>query len=127
MNNNPQKENIFIGSFLIGLVISFIVIMFPHLSNSQRTFMPISHGNYYTYADNIEWGSFKCAFGEIHQINSTGMTVAEFLSADLSFDQIMKSTFDHFGIMVIIALVLTGIISLFRIHENDQNKFEEIN
>lgn len=138
MNVPQQKEEVIFTSFLISLVVSFLIVLLPHVGggNSQRTYMPKSSGsssqgfnstfNYYTYSDAVEWGSFKCVLGNIHSIDTSGMTIGDFMSAELGFDQIMKSAFEHFGLMAIIAVVLTAIISILRLHENDQNKFEEI-
>ncbi len=83
-------------------------------------------GTYYTYADKVLWGSYKCAFGEIHSLNVEGMTISEFSSSDLSFDQVIKSTFEHLGILLIITFLFTAVISVFRLFENDQEKFKEI-
>lgn len=138
MSAPQQKEEVVFTSLLIAFIISFLIVLLPHIGggNSQRTYMPKSSGagsqgynstfNYYTYSDAVEWGSFKCVLGNIHSIDTTGMTIGDFMNADLGFDQILKSTFEHFGLMAIITFVLTAIISILRLHENDQNKFEEI-
>ena len=129
MSAPQHKEEVVFTSLLIAATIAFFLLLFPHMGggNKDRTFWANSNGSsYYTYADKIASGSFKCAFGETHTIQTEGMSVWEFSSAELSFDQILKSTFEHFGLMAIIAVVLTAIISILRLHENDQNKFEEI-
>ncbi len=130
MGESQQKEQVIFTSFLIAAIITFIIVLFPHMGvgNKDRTFWTNTNGSsYYTYADKISSGSFKCAFGESHAIQTDGMSVWEFGSAELSFDQVIKSTFEHFGLIAIITVVLTAIISILRLHENDQNKFEEIN
>lgn len=129
MSHPQQKEEVIFTSLLIAAIIAFLVVLFPHMGagNKDRTFWTSSNGSsYYTYADKIASGSFKCAFDENHAIQTEGMSVWEFSSAELSFDQILKSTFEHLGLMAIITIVLTAIISMLRLHENDQNKFEEI-
>jgi hypothetical protein len=129
MSASQQKEEVVFTSFLISSIIAFLIVIVPHLGegNKDRMFWTNSNGSsFYTYADKIASGSFKCVFGESHAIQTEGMSVSEFSSADLSFDDILKSTFEHFGLMAIITVVLTAIISILRLHENDQNKFEEI-
>lgn len=138
MSATQQKEEVILTSFLIAAIISFLIVLLPHLGsgNSHRTYMPKSSGsgsqgfnstfNYYTYSDALEWGSFDCAFGSVHSIDTSGMSIGDFMSADFSFDQILKSAFEHFGLMAIISIILTAIISMLRLYDNDQNKFEEI-
>lgn len=129
MSAQKQKGEVVLTSFLIAAIIAFLIVIFPHLGegNKDRMFWANSNGSsFYTYADKIASGSFKCAYGESHAIQTEGMSISEFSSADLSFDDILKSTFEHFGLMAIITVVLTAIISILRLHENDQNKFEEI-
>jgi hypothetical protein len=129
MSAPQQKEEVVFTSFLIAAIITFFIVILPHLGtgNKDRMFWTNSNGSsFYTYADKIASGSFKCAFGETHAIQTQGMSVYEFSSAELSFDQILKSTFEHFGLMAIMTIVSTAIISVLRLHENDQNKFEEI-
>jgi hypothetical protein len=129
MSTTQQKEEVIFTSFLIGAIITFLIVLFPHMGvgNKDRTFWTDTGGSgYYTYANKISSGSFNCAFGENHAIQTEGMSVWEFRSAELSFDQVLKSTFEHLVLMSIINVVLTAIISILRLHENDQNKFEEI-
>ncbi len=129
MGTTQNKQEIIFTSFLIVAIITLIIVLLPHIGegNKDRTFWVNSNGsNYYSYSDKIESGNFKCAFGESHIIQTDGMSVWEFRSAELGFDQVFKSTFEHFGLMAIITVILTTLISILRLHENDQNKFEEI-
>jgi len=134
MSKSKSKEEVIFTSFLSAAIVSFLIIMVPHLGNgnNNRTFMPDTSGrggygaSYYTYADKVSWSSYKCAFGEIHSLNVAGMTVSDFISADLGFDQVIKSTFEHIGLLLIITIIFTTIISAFRLFENDQDKFKEI-
>ena len=134
MSASQQKEEVVFTSFLAAAIMSFLIVMVPHLGNgnNNRTFIPDTSGSsgiggtYYTYADKISWGSYKCAFGEIHSLDVTGLTVSEFSSSDLGFGQVMKSTFEHLLLLLIITVIFTIIISLFRLFENDQEKFKEI-
>lgn len=135
MSASQQKEEVIFSSFIAAVVIFFLIIMVPHLGNgnNNRTFMPDTSGSsgiggtYYTYADKISWGSYKCAFGEIHALNEAGLTVSEFSSSDLGFDQVIKSTFEHLGLLLILTITFTTIISMFRLFVDDQDKFKEIN
>ncbi len=134
MSASEQKEEILFTSFLSSAIISLIIVMVPHLGNgnNDRTFMPDTSGSnslggtYYTYSDKVSWGSYKCAFGEIHSLNVEGMTISEFSSSDLGFDQVFKNSFEHIGLLLILTVVISTIISIFRLYENDQEKFKEI-
>ena len=137
MSAPQKKQEVIISSFLIAAIISFLIALIPHFSaENTLKIMPKSNVsssqsfnspfNTYTYSSEVEWASFKCGFGNFHSIETKGKTVGDFMNNDLSFDQILKSTFDHLGLLAIISVVLTTIISILRLLENDQQKFKEI-
>jgi len=127
MNENIDKTQIVFYSAIYGFLISILLVFVGHLSNSDRTFMPESSSyGYYSGASKTLWGSYKCAFGLRHEINTDGVLVYEFSTKSLPTDKLLSDTFSHNTLLTMIGLISTVLISLIWIMNADKNKFKEI-
>jgi hypothetical protein len=128
MNENIDKSKIVITSIFYGFIIPVLIFFLGHLSNSDRTFMTDSNSfGYYTGASKVLWGSYKCVFGDRHQINTDGASVYDFGNQKLSINQAFGDAFSHFSTIAIIGFILTILISIVWMFNADKNKFKEIN
>jgi hypothetical protein len=119
---NSKGQTIFLSA-IFGIIIAFVVILVPHLDNSDRRFMPVSNDGWYTGASRVQFGTYFCGFGSGHKIETNYMSVSDFSDAKAD---IISDSFEHGGLMLIVFLISTSIIAAFWIYSEDKEKFKEI-
>lgn len=119
---NSKGQTIFLSA-IFGITIAFIIVLIPHLDNSDRRFMPASSDGWYTGASRVQYGTYFCGLGTGHEIETNYMNVSDFSNAKAN---IISDSFEHGGLMLIIFLISTAIISAIWIISEDKEKFKEI-
>lgn len=126
MSELRRKDQIIGLSLMVSFFISFFICMIPHIDKSKYNFMPDSgNDGYYTGISRVLSASCECGFGERHILNTNNLNVSDLYNTRNSNS--VYDTFDHFFLMLIIACLLTIIMSVIWIRTIDKNKFEEIN
>ena len=127
MNAKIDKQQIIFITLIFSFIITVVIFFLGHLSNSDRRFMPeTDNSGMYSLGGKVSYGSYKCLFGDFHQIDASGVKAYEFGTKELRFEQLISDTFSHFSSIIIVGIVLTFIISCLWIFNEDSNKFKEI-
>ncbi len=125
MSEQLEKEQIIFSSATISIIIALVIGILPHLNTSDSNFMPDTGGSGYYYGTSrVLYGSYKCGFGERHPLNTNNLTVSDMYNRQSN--NLIADTFEHFLPMLIIAIVLTILISAIWIRSEDEDKFKEI-
>jgi uncharacterized protein YxeA len=125
MSEQLGKDQIIFTSVIISIIVAFVICIIPHFDTSKYYYMPNSSGSgYYTGASSVLYATYECGFGERHQLNSNNLNVSDLY--DKRSNNLIGDTFEHFLLLLIIAVVLTIIISAIWIRSEDEEKFKEI-
>ena len=125
MNINSETRDIILTSTFLAMAIALLICFLPHLSTSDKMFMPETNGSGYYYgSDKVRYGTYKCSFGERHSLNTNNMTVSGVSDAESA--NVLADAFEHFPLMLIITFILTTVMSIVWIQSSDQEKFKEI-
>jgi hypothetical protein len=103
-------------SILIGVGLALIVIVLGHLSPKNWKAMPLTSGNSYAMPLNtpVRTCAYECMFGERHGADCSGKDISNFGSTQLSVGDIFSASFEHMSTFLIIGLIASAIIYIFR-------------
>jgi len=101
-----------IHSIILGFLFSIIIVIAGHFIQDDWTSMPDSRSPHYgTYGASVSWCSYECIFGERHSADCTGKTLSDY---DESKPKILSSSFEHISLIVILGLIISIIIYIFK-------------
>jgi len=126
MSEPLGKDQIIFSSVIISIVLGFIICIIPHFDTSNYNYVRSNNyiNGYYYNSDKVSYATYKCGLGERHELKTENITVSDLNTTQSN--NIIADAFDHFLLMLIIAIVSTIIISVLWIRSEDEEKFKEI-
>ena len=104
-----------IVSILIGFGVAVVIVISAHLFPSDWNALPQHDSSgYFTYGAKVDACSYKCLLGERHSANCSGLKFYEVNNKSLTIDEIFSASFEHTSTLIIIGLVLSAIIYIFK-------------